>query len=96
MTKKKWTTDEQEVWLTPHVADFIRAQQHRTTGTFFGPIYKGWLENFPCPEPTSEQIEAANGDAKKAKALIVQKAKKVSATYMCVSQNQPTNSSHGV
>jgi hypothetical protein len=66
MTRRKWTTDNQEEWLKSHLARFSDAQANKTTTKeFFPEILKEWREAWPCPEPTPEEIAQA-GTAEKA------------------------------
>lgn len=93
MGRKKWTTDEQEEWLSERIPDFVQAQKDKSSSKFFGPIYSEFHRLWPYRKPTEEEVEAqmknegaeeedaerANKEAMaKAKALIFQEENKVS------------------
>jgi len=56
MGRKKWTTDEQEEWLSERVPDFVQSQKDKTR--FFPPIYSEFHKLWPYREPVEEEIEA--------------------------------------
>ena len=62
MTRRKWTTPDQEDFLKSHLAGFGDAQVNKTTSKeFFPVIYKEWRKVWPTPNPTPEEItEAGN------------------------------------
>lgn len=65
MTRRKWTTPNQEEWLKSHLADFSNAQANRTTSEFFAPIFKEWRNAWPTPDPTPDDIRQS-GNVEKA------------------------------
>ena len=66
MTRRKWTTPNQEEWLKSRLARFTDAQVNKTTTKeFFPEILKDWRKAWPCSEPTTEEITQA-GSAEKA------------------------------
>jgi hypothetical protein len=78
MPKKKWTTKEQEDWLSERIPAFVQAQQEKTTAGFFPPVYESWYKEFPSAEPTPDDIAAAGSDIAKAEALVKKKEREVS------------------
>ena len=77
MPKKKWTTKEQEDWLSERIPAFVQAQQEKTTAGFFPPVYESWYKEFPSAEPTPDDIAAAGSDIAKAEALVKKKQREV-------------------
>ena len=66
MTRRKWTSGNQEEWLKSRIARFINVQVNKTTTKeFFPEILKEWREAWPCPGPTLEEIAQA-GSVEKA------------------------------
>jgi hypothetical protein len=66
MTRRKWTTTDQEEWLKSYLAGFSDAQANKTTSKEFYPaILKEWRKAWPTPDPTLEEITQA-GNAEKA------------------------------
>jgi hypothetical protein len=60
MTRRKWTTTDQEEWLKSYLADFGNAQANKTTTKqFFPEILKEWRNAWPTPGPTPEEIRQA-------------------------------------
>jgi hypothetical protein len=60
MTRRKWTTDAQGDWLASHLDAFKEALSKKTTAKeFFPKIIKSWLEAWPIPEPTPEEVAKA-------------------------------------
>jgi len=70
MTRKKWTSKEQEAWLKARCKAFAEAEINDTTKAFYQDTLDRWLEVWPNPEPTPAEIQAAGGleSAVKAKA----------------------------
>jgi hypothetical protein len=61
MTRRKWTTADQEEWLKSRLAGFSDAQVNKTTKEFFPVVFKEWRKPWPTPDPTPEEItEAGN------------------------------------
>jgi hypothetical protein len=57
MTRRKWTTTNQEEWLKSRLAGFSDAQANKTTTKeFFPTIFKEWRSAWPTPDPTPEEI----------------------------------------
>ena len=81
MTRKKWTTKEQEDWLAERLPSFVQAQKDKTSSGFFPPIYDDFNKRWPCPTPTQEEIAAAGGDRAKAEAILLKKYNKVRILY---------------
>lgn len=66
MTRRKWTSADQEEWLKARIARFSDAQVNKTTTKeFFPEILKEWREAWPCPGPTPVEIAQA-GSVEKA------------------------------
>jgi hypothetical protein len=66
MTRRKWTTTDQEEWLKLRLAGFSDAQVNKTTSKeFFPAVFKEWRNTWPIPSPTPEEITKA-GNAEKA------------------------------
>ena len=65
MTRRKWTTTEQEEWLKSQLAEFGEAQAKKTSKTFFPMVLKEWKTQWPTPDPTAEEITRA-GNVEKA------------------------------
>ena len=65
MTRRKWTTTNQEEWLKTRLARFSDAQATKTTKDFFPAILKEWRVAWPCPGPSPEEITEA-GNVEKA------------------------------
>lgn len=66
MTRRKWTSPDQEEWLKSRIAKFTDAQVNKTTTKeFFPEIFKEWREEWPCPGPSPEEIAQA-GSVEKA------------------------------
>ena len=65
MTRRKWTTTEQEEWLKSHLAEFGEAQAKKTSKMFFPMVLKEWKTQWPTPDPTAEEITRA-GNVEKA------------------------------
>jgi len=59
MTRKKWTTPEQEDWLKAHCKGFAEAEETNATRTFYQTIVSSWLEKWPNPAPTETEIQEA-------------------------------------
>lgn len=60
MTRRKWTTTNQEEWLKSRLAEFSDAQANKTTTKqFFPAIFKAWRNEWPTPAPTPEEITQA-------------------------------------
>jgi hypothetical protein len=60
MTRRKWTTDEQETWLEQRKAAFIEANQKKTTAKDFFPIVtKEFREKWPTPPVTQQEVDDA-------------------------------------
>ena len=65
MTRRKWTTTEQEDWLKTHLTDFGDAQAKKTTSKIFFPmVLKAWKAKWPTPDPTAEEITQAGSSEK--------------------------------
>lgn len=78
MPKPKWTTPLQHEWLSTRIVDFIRAQDQNTVPKFFASVYVEWFNKFPCHEPTATEIQEAQKDVEKAKAIVHKAQKDVS------------------
>jgi hypothetical protein len=66
MTRRKWTTSNQEDWLKSRLAGFSDAQANKTTSKEFFPlVFKEWRNLWPTPDPTPEDVTIA-GTAEKA------------------------------
>jgi len=77
MGRKKWTTSEQDTWLSLQVPKFVEAQKDKTISQFFTPIYSAFHETWPYREPTQKEIGAEGGDKAKATAKIFKKENEV-------------------
>jgi len=66
MTRRKWTTTDQEDWLKSHLAGFCDAQVNKTTSKEFYPaIFKEWRKSWATPDPSPEEI-TESGNVEKA------------------------------
>ena len=65
MTCKKWTTNDQEMWLKAHCDDFAKAEAINNTKSFFNEVNNAWHKKWPNPEPTNDDISKA-GNCKQA------------------------------
>ncbi|KIJ94642.1 hypothetical protein K443DRAFT_134674 [Laccaria amethystina LaAM-08-1] len=66
MTRRKWTTSDQEEWLKSRLSDFSDAQANKTTSKeFFPAILKDWRNAWPTATPTPEEVTKA-GNVEKA------------------------------
>lgn len=59
MTRKKWTKPPQEAWLKSRRDAFRLAEANDTRKEFFKKTYEEWLQSWPNPKPTAEQIADA-------------------------------------
>ena len=60
MTRQKWTTKEQEIWLDQHKSAFLEANQKKSAGKdFFPGLTKAFRDKWPVPAPTQEEINDA-------------------------------------
>lgn len=64
MTRRKWTTTNQEEWLNSRLAEFSDAQASKTTKEFFPAVLKAWRDAWPTPDPTLEEITQAGNQEK--------------------------------
>ena len=78
MPRKKWTTEQQEKWLSALLPQFCTAQQDKTTQNFYPTVYKEWFAKFPSRVPTEEELQDAKGNAQVAAALINKADREVS------------------
>ncbi|KAM6489977.1 hypothetical protein JOM56_014556 [Amanita muscaria] len=62
MTRKKWTTPEQETWLKARCAGFAEAEANDTRKAFFDGVIDAWREAWPLPNITPEEIQDAGGE----------------------------------
>jgi len=66
MTRRKWTTTNQEDWLKERLAEFSNAQVNKTTSKeFFLMVLKEWRNTWPTPDATPEEVTQA-GSVEKA------------------------------
>jgi hypothetical protein len=79
MSRQKWTSDKQEAWLKKAFEKFELATLNDTRKQFYKKNYSSWLEKFPNPEPTHEQIIAA-GSCEKAIKIIYDDKEHVSTS----------------
>jgi hypothetical protein len=71
MTRRKWTTTEQEEWLKSHLAGFGDAQSNKTTSKIFFPmVLKEWKTKWLTPDPTAEEITQAGNVEKATKKIM--------------------------
>jgi hypothetical protein len=57
MTRKKWTNNDQEIWLKKQSNAFQLAEANNTRKDFFQETYKAWREQWPNPEPSQAVID---------------------------------------
>jgi hypothetical protein len=86
MPKRQWTTKEQYEWLTGRMPSFTAAQENKSIPIkhFFGPLYVDWFKEFPCPEPTADQLADAKGDKEVAVAKAESSMKSVSSAQIVI------------
>ena len=89
MTKKRWTTDEQLVWLRARIPEFLEHQTRGELEEWFGPVYQDFLDNWPLGLPTEEEVEQAEGDVDAAKKLHIAWGKGVSLFFFREFSIQP-------
>jgi hypothetical protein len=96
MGQKKWTTDEQEEWLSEQIPNFVQAQKDKSSSKFFAPIYSEFHRLWQYREPMEEEIKAQknkdveeedtesanNGAMAKAKAIIFHDENKVHTIFL--------------
>ena len=81
MTRRKWTTDEQEAWLEQRKSAFIEANQKKTAAKEFFPIViKEFCEKWPVSPVTQKEIDDA-GSIELATRIKQGKYDKVSTSY---------------
>ena len=60
MTRRKWTTDEQEEWLDERKADFMEANQRKAAAKdFFPTVCRDFHTKWPVPSVTEGEIKEA-------------------------------------
>ena len=60
MTRRKWTTDEQEVWLEQRKSAYLEANQKKTAAKdFFPAVVEEFRQKWPVPPVTEEEITDA-------------------------------------
>lgn len=60
MTRRKWTTDEQEVWLEQRKATYIEVNQKKTAAKDFFPVVtKEFHEKWPMSPVTPQEVNDA-------------------------------------
>jgi len=60
MTRQKWTTKDQEAWLTKRKPAFLEAKQNKTTAKEFFPlVVQEFRDKWPVPPVTQEEIADA-------------------------------------
>ena len=60
MTRRKWTTDEQEEWLDERKADFMEANQRKAAAKdFFPTVCRDFRTKWPVPSVTEGEIKEA-------------------------------------
>jgi len=60
MTRKKWTTDDQEEWLGKRKAVFMEANQRKAAAKdFFPTVCRDFHTKWPVPSVTEEEIKEA-------------------------------------
>lgn len=61
MTRKKWTTSDQEDWLHARFQDYVGADAENKRSGFYRDVLAGWQEKWPHDEPNAAEIEEAGG-----------------------------------
>jgi hypothetical protein len=57
MTRRKWTTDEQEEWLEQRKPAFLEANQNKTAAKdFFPTVVEEFRQKWPVPPATEQEI----------------------------------------
>jgi len=60
MTRRKWTTEEQEGWLQQRKSAFLEANQKKSAAKeFFPVVLKEFHEKWPMPPVTEKEITDA-------------------------------------
>ena len=60
MTRRKWTTDEQEEWLDERKAAFMEANQRKAAAKeFFPTVCKDFCTKWTVPSVTEDEIKEA-------------------------------------
>lgn len=71
MTRKKWTNNNQEIWLKKQSSAFQLAEANNTRKEFFQDTYKAWREQWPNPQPTQADIDKAKSEEMAIKLIYV-------------------------
>jgi predicted nucleic acid-binding protein len=83
MTRRKWTTDEQEEWLEQRKPAFLEANQKKTAAKdFFPTVVEEFRQKWPVP-PVTEQEIADAGSVELAKRVKQNKYDKVNNSCAC-------------
>ena len=82
MPKKSWASNEQLDWLFGHLPDFRRAQEAKTTPSFFTKIYQEFHSQWPLSSPTAEEIADDDGNAEQAQTTKEKASESVSDGFL--------------
>jgi hypothetical protein len=81
MPKRSWASKEQQDWLYAQLPGFRKAQETKTTPSFFAGIYQEFHAQWPVPAPTAEEIAADDGNEEKAKTTKEKASESVSGSF---------------
>jgi hypothetical protein len=81
MPKKSWASEKQQTWLLAQLADFCRAQEAKTTPSFFIELYQKFHEEWPLASPDADDVSKADGNEEKAKTLKQKASEHVSGSF---------------
>lgn len=82
MPKWSWASKEQQDWLFALLPDFRKAQEAKTTPSFFTEIYQEFHAKWPVPSPTAEEIAADDGNEEQAQTTKEKASESVSGWFL--------------
>ena len=62
MPARRWTTDDQLLWLDDHITAFTDTQKKKTTNAFFEETHHIWQEKWPTENLTEQELQRAEGN----------------------------------
>lgn len=67
MGRRRWCTDEQQVFLDSKRVLFLRCRELKVLPKFWKDVHKEYFSRWPIPEPTPDALDAVDDDAKEKK-----------------------------
>jgi hypothetical protein len=80
MPKKSWASEQQQTWLLTQLANFLQAQEAKTTPSFFIKLYQKFHKEWPLASLNAKEISKADANEEKAKTLKQKASKQVSGS----------------